>query len=357
MSYDLDALKALLPEYLHRVGAHIFRKTEDKLTAACPIHGGSKPNFHAVRKADGAWLWICRSGCGGAGGALPDLHASLNSLPHGSGQAITGAAEVVGLTPDDSPDRPYDDTLARRRREERRAREAKVKAQAVLTESIRQKRDDLLKPHLSEDWKENLWHSSQMSIPADTAEQARLMLGTLFNPDDLLWLGDTYESGKQEHAANFRPCCDWLTMSALPPRVAAGVFKLGAISRSAGSVKASPFVVIESDDLIGHRPTTEEEREFNKMLCTALFLFMRDCLKMNLRAVIDTGGKSLHGWFDRPTDEAMSKLAEIAEGLAIDTAVLIRCASNPLRLPGCIHPTTERPAVLYHLNLSNDSIQ
>ena len=99
-SYDLDAIKAGLPDYLDRIGARIFERIEDRITAACPVHGGTKANFHATRQADGTWIWICRSGCGGAGGSVIDLHADLHGLARGRREAIAGAAEVLGIAPE-----------------------------------------------------------------------------------------------------------------------------------------------------------------------------------------------------------------------------------------------------------------
>lgn len=76
---------------------------------------------------------------------------------------------------------------------------------------------------------------------------------------------------------------------------------------------------------------------------------MRFRLKMNLRAVIDTGGKSLHGWFDRPSPEGIDALKTLLHGLAIDAAVFDRCSSNPLRAPGCQHEGTGKIAQLLYL--------
>ena len=84
-------------------------------------------------------------------------------------------------------------------------------------------------------------------------------------------------------------------------------------------------------------------------MCAALFSFLRNEFHLSLRAVIDTGGKSLHGWFDHPTPRATAGLTRLAEGLAIDTNVLANAAAFPLRLPGCLHTTTGQRARLLYL--------
>ncbi|MDB4316855.1 hypothetical protein N9911_01175 [Akkermansiaceae bacterium] len=163
-------------------------------------------------------------------------------------------------------------------------------------------------------------------------------------------MGSLYQSGKPENSSSFQTCQQWLKADSLPPRLAAGIFQAGSISRSEQAIISRPYVVIESDELIGFKPKTTEERNMNKRLSAALFAFMADRLKMTLRAVIDTGGKSLHGWFDRPSPAGMNALKTIITGLAIDPAVFARCSSNPLRTPGCRHEGTDQTAQLLYLN-------
>ena len=53
---------------------------------------------------------------------------------------------------------------------------------------------------------------------------------------------------------------------------------------------------------------------------------------MRLRAIVDTAGKSLHGWFDYPGDEVIEELRVVLRVLDCDPAMLK--ASQPVRLPG-----------------------
>jgi hypothetical protein len=175
------------------------------------------------------------------------------------------------------------------------------------------------------------------------------MLEFLFQPEDLLWMGEEKDSGQPRHVAHFRARDQWLEAKQLPPRIASGTFQPESYSRSGKNIARSPFILIEADELIGHKPTNDHEREQNKALCAALILLCRDRLKLKLRAVIDTGGKSLHGWLDRPPDDDLAAFQSIAEAIGIDAPVLTR-AHGPLRRPGCVHATTGHKAKLCYLN-------
>jgi len=352
-SYDLARLKALLPEYLRAIGTEVFMKSKNQLTAACPIHGGIMRNFHAKEKPDGTWVWICRSGCGGDGGSVLDLHARLHSLHDKSRDCITGVADVLNIQPSD--ELPTKRTTARhleQRRRESRQRAIDAERERTFTATLTEKRTELLTPYLSTDWRADYFHESPMCLEASHDAQARQMIEWLFNPDDLLWMGSVYDSNKPQHRANFRPAKEWLHVPQLPSRLSAGTFREGSISRSRANLATQPYLIIESDDLIGHKPTTDEEREVNRQLNAALMSFLTDRFHLELRALIDTGGKSLHGWFTHPGEETALALAKLLDGLAIDSAVFHRASCAPLRAPGCLHEVTGNYASLYYLDPS-----
>jgi hypothetical protein len=84
------------------------------------------------------------------------------------------------------------------------------------------------------------------------------------------------------------------------------------------------FLVIESDIL-------------NKSQMGSVIAWCRQF--MRLRAIVDTGGKSLHGWFDQPEPEIESELKLILPNLGrrgeqetLDSALFK--PSQPCRLPG-----------------------
>lgn len=225
----------------------------------------------------------------------------------------------------------------------------RITEQEMLTERIQAIQEKKLAPYLTSDWKADLWHSSPIIFDHPESAPHDFIL-SLFKPDDLLWMGEPYDTGKPQHASNFKACREWLKLNTLPSRIAAGTFHSGSISRSKNNVKTSPFILIESDDLIGRKPCTQEERERNKALSCALIGYAQDKLGLTLRAVIDTGNKSLHAWYDRPPEAAMNAIRKMAAGLHIDEAILERCQSSPLRMPHCIHEKTNTAARLLYLN-------
>ena len=350
-SYDLNEIKARLPDYLHAIGTEVFYQGSKRLTAACPIHHGTKRNFHADLRPDGTWLWNCRSGCGGQGGTTLELHARLHCLDTKSADCITGAADILDIEAGNGPSSKITATLHRERRwREARQQSIAEERHSALTASLASRRMDLLTPYLSSDWRADFFHDSPFDLEPYPDAQARQMIEWLFNPHDILWMGDIHDSGQAAHRANFRPAQEWLSTRKLPPRLSAGTYRQSSISRSQTSLATRPYLVIESDDLIGHKPTTGHEREENRILNAGLMRFLANRFKLELRALIDTGGKSLHGWFSDPGHETTRALARLLDGLAIDPAVFHRASCAPLRTPGCLHEGTGNRASLYYLN-------
>lgn len=224
------------------------------------------------------------------------------------------------------------------------------KQQSALTATLASKRMELLSPYLSSDWRADFFHDSPLHLEPSHDGQTRQLIESLFEPQDILWMGDTYDSGQPAHRANFRPACEWLETQHLPPRLSAGTYRQGSISRSHSHLVTQPYLIIESDDLIGHKPENDREREENRRLNAALMHFLADRFQLDLRALIDTGGKSLHGWFTHPGEEVKAALSRLLDGLAIDPAVFHRASCAPLRAPGCLHEVTGRRASLSYLN-------
>jgi hypothetical protein len=95
MSYDLELIKGMLPEYLERIGTVITKRTETHLECHCPLHADTSPSFSADLIA-GVWVWKCWP-CN-LGGTVIDLHADLHGLPRHCLEAIHGPAEVLGIS-------------------------------------------------------------------------------------------------------------------------------------------------------------------------------------------------------------------------------------------------------------------
>ena len=350
----LDDIKERLPNYLERYYQEkIHKRTSRSLTLHCPFHEDRTPSFVADDK-QGTWLFKCFS-CGRAG-SLIDFHAETAGLNPRSLEAISATAQAVGIQlPDSQPftKRERLEWLKKQKKgqEEGARRRKESENLATLTTHQRKTLCQKLSPYLSKDWKADLFYGSpiQAETPADAPF---VFLSTLFPSEAILWMGEPRDTGSEKHRSHFKCCRDWLSVGKLPSRIAAGHFQADSISRSQVNLGSRPFIVIESDDLIGHKPTTDEERRDNKALSHALAGYCQHELGLHLRAVIDTGNKSLHLWFDRPSEAALDAVRTLAPGLRIDMGLLGSCASAPLRMPGCIHEKTNTPAILYYLNNS-----
>lgn len=173
---------------------------------------------------------------------------------------------------------------------------------------------------------DDLWEESPMRPPEDPLEHGRLLLH-LFQEDDIVWAGGMYDSCKDDKdeqkkaaaAMHFKSAGEWLDSPALPegPFICPATFKGGSHSRCIANVENQPFLVVESDEL--------SHEDF-----VAILHFLRQTLR--LRAVVDTAGKSLHGWFDYPSDSQLAELRIILKELKCDTAMFT--PSQAVRLPG-----------------------
>ncbi|MDB4313974.1 CHC2 zinc finger domain-containing protein [Akkermansiaceae bacterium] len=348
----LDQIKEMLPHYLERYWLEkIYRKTETSFQLHCPFHEDKTPSFTADNKK-GTWLFKCFS-CGRAGSVI-DLHAGTAGLDPRSYDAIQATAQAVGIELGQStPPSPAErrEWAIRRREAAKQARDnaRKKEEQEKLTTYQRQTLLQKLQPYLSDDWRADLYHSSPLWTETPE-ESVSAFVGNLFPLDEIIWMGETYDTGQERHRENFRTTREWLKETSLPPRIAAGTFRPGSFSRSKDNLESSPFLIIESDDLIGKKPTNAGERNENKSLSYALAGYCQQELGLHLRAVIDTGNKSLHLWFDQPPPKALAAVRMLAPGLCIDTGLLDSCATAPLRMPGCLHEKTHLPATLLYLN-------
>ena len=73
-----------------------------------------------------------------------------------------------------------------------------------------------------------------------------------------------------------------------------------------------------------------------------MFKWMRMFLR--LRAILNTGNKSLHGWFDKPTLEQLEELQSILPALGFDRAMFT--PSQPCRLAGVVRPNSPHDPIL-----------
>jgi len=136
-----------------------------------------------------------------------------------------------------------------------------------------------------------------------------------------VWIGDIYSSGKPEHRTHFRPIADWYQIGPAMGNFTCGSsFKPGSFQRSNANCNGTRFMVVESDTLA-------------KDEVGAIFAYLNRRLHFNLHAIIDTAGKSLHGWFDAPRDKLIeARLKAVLTVFGCDPKLFTY--SQPVRVPG-----------------------
>ena len=161
---------------------------------------------------------------------------------------------------------------------------------------------------------------SPINVTGDESEHWKLLLQK-FQPDDVVWIGDKFDSGRFEHASHFKTTKEWLKQPVAPaPFICPVAFKNTSCARSNENIVARRFLVVESDTL------SRDE-------VGAVFNWMHTGCDLKLVAIIDTGGKSLHGWFEFEED-LLPDLKTVLPAFQCDPKLFT--ASQPVRLPGAL---------------------
>ena len=185
--------------------------------------------------------------------------------------------------------------------------------------------------------------ASPIPLPKDTqGDDWRLLLNAL-PMEYRIWVGNLTDSGRPENAANFKPVAEWLKQDKCPaPFICPANFIEGAYQRNEASILSSRFLIVESDTL-------------SKADISAIFRWLAKSWK--LMAVVDTGNKSLHGWFQKP--DGLSKKdwvfnKAILEGLGCDTAMCkpTQCC----RMPGWRREETGKWQSLLYLDSTTNTL-
>lgn len=159
----------------------------------------------------------------------------------------------------------------------------------------------------------------------------------LYEDDDVLWCADKLNrTGQSWHRKYFLPVHRrWAEATAPGEFTCPSTFEPDTFSRSGDNVAQRKFLVVESDDVL--------DRDH----VGAVFRWLDKHLKLPLRAVVDTGNKSLHGWFKYPTEGLLEKLRIILPAMGCDPAMFNPV--QPCRLPGVRREATGRwQELLYH---------
>jgi hypothetical protein len=176
----------------------------------------------------------------------------------------------------------------------------------------------------------DMWEESPMRL--DTPQEQYGAFLSLFHDADNIWIGDITDSGR--HPQNFQRKEEWAKLSLPIGQFTTGsVFVPGTVSRSNDKVDQRLYLVVESDTL-------------TKPQMGAVFQLMRDLFKMKMYAIVDTGGKSLHGWFENPPKkEWAEQLKAFLVPLGCDPATFK--PSQPVRIPGAKRNATTHQSLLW----------
>lgn len=241
--------------------------------------------------------------------------------------------ELVGLsehkTPDPRPERNRAEQARRKRDHERRKLEALA----------REYRADLLKRY---DWHPaDLWEDSP-TRPDNAADDPRVFLASLFPPSAIVWTGKVFDSGER-YRNRWRSVCNWFDspLEDVGPMTTPATWKPETVSRSQGAIASAPFVVLDFDGQDGRKPATAPELERHLAESLALVRWLRERLRWRLAAILSTGGKSIHAWFEDPGPACLESLRPTFAPFGIDGG-LIGHPEHPCRLPGHVHHGTGR---------------
>lgn len=348
----IQNLKARLPQYLRSIHAHRIdeSKSNDRhILMTCPYHEDKTPSLNCDEK-QGVWVAKC-FGCSWAG-TIIDF--ALADTGKGKWEAIQHCAKVTGYVLPKS-EAPTAQEMEKRKREksENARKQSQIQREESKTKNMnsrtQKKLRELLKPYASHDWRADFFHESPI-MGWTNEKDPHALISTLFSPADILWCGEPKDSGK--HPQNFKTAEEWVGTdpeSIFPySRISPSTYKLDSISRSKDNIKETRYLCIESDDIIGKKPETDKEKQKNKAMSAALIRFLKDKTNLVLRAVIDTGNKSLHSWWEMPDADEMKSLRRLSAGLSIDESCLDGVCS-PLRLPDFKHEKTGIQSTLLYL--------
>jgi len=165
---------------------------------------------------------------------------------------------------------------------------------------------------------------SKCSTDGWTAQQHFHAWLEILPADAVIWLGERNDSGYDGAEVHFQTRGYWQQNLASPPWcfTCPASFRAGCTSRSNENVERPLFLVVESDDL------SKEET-------CAVFRWLQEEIGLTLHCIVDTAGKSLHGWFDVPSSlQLRHELKPFLYGLGCDPKMFT--PSQPCRVPGAL---------------------
>jgi hypothetical protein len=160
----------------------------------------------------------------------------------------------------------------------------------------------------------------------------------LWLPDDVIWMGDVYDTGAERGGTHFRRIEDWHTnpINLRGSRfTCASTFLPSTVDRTNKTVNETKYLVVEFDSL-------DQDKRENRRKGAALLNYLRQSLC--LRMVVDSGNKSLHGWFEM-NEKITEQQRFFLRQLGADINAMR--PSQPVRLPGAIRDNGNVQSILW----------
>ena len=203
---------------------------------------------------------------------------------------------------------------------------------------------------------------SPTTVPQDLAAQAAAYLD-LYKEEDNLWIGDKFSSGSPSHKCNWQKVSEWKRMAAavpgrLGPFVCAANFKSDVYARKEENIQDRRFFVVEFDridEVVDEKlkrgeQLMPEDLQRNKAKSGAVIRFLSEFMGLCLRAIVDSGNKSIHAHFDMPPESLVQELEVILTAFKADPAAFR--AAQPVRMPGYMSRADGRVHRLLYLDVT-----
>ncbi len=197
-----------------------------------------------------------------------------------------------------------------------------------------------------DDYEAELWEASTIRMDRAPEYDAALLIEHMYKPDDFLFIGEQYDTGVL--GKTIRSAEQWVRYfksgGSTAPHIIPnpltgkpGTTKTGTTTmRGDSCVKSFRFAVVEFDGI----PKTEQ----------AIFWLFAD---MPVCAIIDSGGKSLHGWVRADARDADVWREEIENELfgqylkPLGVDIACKNEGRMSRLPGHMRDGKDRQKLLY----------
>lgn len=339
---NIEPLKPFLFDYLQNAGIE-WKKEGNLYKALCINHSESRPSMAYHADSHSVHCYSC-----GYHADIVKAHATLRGLHHKVDfiEIVRELADSLNVSLDSPINYIPSYTTNIQKTVGNLALDAKKRAELKLR--------NILETYSRDNWRCALYGKSKIILDYPS-HHWEWLLKALFPIDAHIWLGkDPFDSTPE----SIKPLKDWIAFDDLEEianrpadRFALAQFEPEAKGRRNEYVSKCEYILIECDELIGFKAQTAEEKEENKKLNCAFILWLMSLENMQLRAVYDSGNKSLHAIFDRPPERTMKLLSDIvkSDSFGVDSQSFDQPAI-PLRLPKSKHEQTNQESNLLYLN-------